>query len=154
MYVPVWEAWWNLVQFLSFLPQFMCVVQNNIVYGYYSYFSIHHWLRAQGIKMTFLLLVFQASLRTSDLTWEKVRTQVDHIIWPDGKRIVLLAEVRHKTLYSVFLSFTIFKKSVNQTLWFCLMFQGRLVNLSCSSVPSFVVSITSTTQVQIAQCLR
>ena len=28
------------------------------------------------------------------------------------------------------------------------MFQGRLVNLSCSSVPSFVVSITSTTQVQ------
>lgn len=56
-----------------------------------------------------------ASLRTSDLTWEKVRTQVDHIIWPDGKRIVLLAE-------------------------------GRLVNLSCSSVPSFVVSITSTTQ--------
>ena len=38
-------------------------------------------------------LFFQASLRTSDLTWEKVRTQVDHIIWPDGKRIVLLAEV-------------------------------------------------------------
>lgn len=25
--------------------------------------------------------------------------------------------------------------------------QGRLVNLSCSSVPSFVVSITATTQV-------
>ena len=33
------------------------------------------------------------------------------------------------------------------------MFQGRLVNLSCSSVPSFVVSITSTTQVQITKCL-
>ena len=45
--------------------------------------------------MTFFLVVFQASLRTSDLTWEKVRTQVDHIIWPDGKRIVLLAEVLH-----------------------------------------------------------
>lgn len=26
------------------------------------------------------------SLRTPDLTWEKVRSQVDHIIWPDGKR--------------------------------------------------------------------
>ena len=55
------------------------------------------------------------SLRTPDLTWEKVRSQVDHVIWPDGKRISLLAE-------------------------------GRLVNLSCSSVPSFVVSITATTQ--------
>lgn len=55
------------------------------------------------------------SLRTQELTWEKVRSQVDHIIWPDGKRIVLLAE-------------------------------GRLVNLSCSSVPSFVVSITASTQ--------
>ncbi|XP_006823831.2 S-adenosylhomocysteine hydrolase-like protein 1 [Saccoglossus kowalevskii] len=56
-----------------------------------------------------------ASLRTPELTWERVRSQVDHIIWPDGKRIMLLAE-------------------------------GRLVNLSCSSVPSFVVSVTSTTQ--------
>ncbi|XP_071533628.1 adenosylhomocysteinase-like 1 isoform X3 [Panulirus ornatus] len=55
------------------------------------------------------------SLRTPDLTWEKVRSQVDHVLWPDGKRIILLAE-------------------------------GRLVNLSCSSVPSFVVSITSCTQ--------
>lgn len=33
------------------------------------------------------------SLRTPELTWERVRSQVDHIIWPDGKRIVLLAEV-------------------------------------------------------------
>merc|ERR1719309_721280 len=55
------------------------------------------------------------SLKTSDLTWEKVRSQVDHIIWPGGKRMVLLAE-------------------------------GRRVNLSCSSVPSFVVSITTCTQ--------
>jgi hypothetical protein len=54
-------------------------------------------------------------LRTPDLTWEKVRSQVDHIIFPDGKRIVLLAE-------------------------------GRLVNLSCSSVPSFCASITAATQ--------
>ncbi|XP_019633610.1 PREDICTED: adenosylhomocysteinase 2-like isoform X2 [Branchiostoma belcheri] len=55
------------------------------------------------------------SLRTPELTWEKVRSQVDHVLWPDGKRIILLAE-------------------------------GRLVNLSCSSVPSFVVSITAATQ--------
>ena len=55
------------------------------------------------------------SLRTPDLTWEKVRSQVDHVVWPDGKRLILLAE-------------------------------GRLVNLSCSSVPSFVVSITAATQ--------
>lgn len=37
--------------------------------------------------------MFQASLRTPELTWERVRSQVDHVIWPDGKRIVLLAEV-------------------------------------------------------------
>lgn len=57
------------------------------------------------------------SLRTSELQWEKMRSQVDHIIWPgpDGKRIILLAE-------------------------------GRLVNLSCSSISSFVASISATTQ--------
>ncbi|KAM6151986.1 adenosylhomocysteinase 3 [Erethizon dorsatum] len=57
----------------------------------------------------------QASLRTPELTWERVRSQVDHVIWPDGKRIILLAE-------------------------------GRLLNLSCSTVPTFVLSITATTQ--------
>ncbi|XP_030281938.1 S-adenosylhomocysteine hydrolase-like protein 1 isoform X2 [Sparus aurata] len=56
-----------------------------------------------------------ASLRTTELRWERVRPQVDHVIWPDGKRIVLLAE-------------------------------GRLLNLSCSTVPSLVLSITATTQ--------
>jgi adenosylhomocysteinase len=56
-----------------------------------------------------------SSLRTAELTWEKVRSQVDHITWPDGKKLVLLAE-------------------------------GRLVNLSCSSIPSFIVSITAATQ--------
>ncbi len=35
----------------------------------------------------------QNSLRTPDLTWERVRSQVDHVIWPEGKRIILLAEV-------------------------------------------------------------
>merc|ERR1719357_429968 len=56
-----------------------------------------------------------ASLRSPELTWESVRSQVDHIIWPDVKRVVLLAE-------------------------------GRLLNLSCSTVPTFVLSITATTQ--------
>ncbi|XP_076589059.1 S-adenosylhomocysteine hydrolase-like protein 1 [Chaetodon auriga] len=56
-----------------------------------------------------------ASLRTAELRWERVRPQVDHVIWPDGRRIVLLAE-------------------------------GRLLNLSCSTVPSLVLSITATTQ--------
>ncbi|XP_035012101.1 S-adenosylhomocysteine hydrolase-like protein 1 isoform X1 [Hippoglossus stenolepis] len=55
------------------------------------------------------------SLQAAELRWERVRPQVDHVIWPDGKRIVLLAE-------------------------------GRLLNLSCSTVPSFVLSITATTQ--------
>ncbi|EDV25355.1 uncharacterized protein TRIADDRAFT_24527 [Trichoplax adhaerens] len=55
------------------------------------------------------------SLRTPDLTWERVRSHVDHIVWPDGRRIVLIAE-------------------------------GRLANLTCSNVPSFVVSITACTQ--------
>lgn len=62
-----------------------------------------------------LISLLQKDLRTPDLTWERVRSQVDHVIFPDGKRIVLLAE-------------------------------GRLVNLSCSSVPSFVASVTSATQ--------
>uniref|UniRef100_A0A8C3KIU3 Adenosylhomocysteinase like 1 n=1 Tax=Calidris pygmaea TaxID=425635 RepID=A0A8C3KIU3_9CHAR len=61
------------------------------------------------------LLLLQTSLRTPELTWERVRSQVDHVIWPDGKRVVLLAE-------------------------------GRLLNLSCSTVPTFVLSITATTQ--------
>ncbi|XP_026802267.3 adenosylhomocysteinase like 2a isoform X1 [Pangasianodon hypophthalmus] len=57
-----------------------------------------------------------ASLTTPELTWQNVRMHVDHIVWPDGKTIVLLAE-------------------------------GRLVNLSCSAVPVFVLSVTETTQV-------
>ena len=56
------------------------------------------------------------SLKTHDLTWEKVKSNVDHIIWPDKKRIVLIAE-------------------------------GRLASLSCTSIPSMVVSVNSTTQV-------
>ncbi|XP_034664816.1 adenosylhomocysteinase-like 2 isoform X2 [Drosophila subobscura] len=55
------------------------------------------------------------SLHTPELIWERVRSQVDHIIWPDKRMIILLAE-------------------------------GRLVNLSCSTISSFVVSVASSTQ--------
>lgn len=41
---------------------------------------------------------------------------MEHIIWPNGKRIILLAH-------------------------------GRIANLNCSHIPSFVSSITTTTQV-------
>ncbi|XP_055797229.1 putative adenosylhomocysteinase 3 [Salvelinus fontinalis] len=61
------------------------------------------------------ICALQASLRSPELTWERVRSQVDHVIWPDGKRIILLAE-------------------------------GHLLNLSCSTVPTFILSITATTQ--------
>ncbi|PAA48314.1 hypothetical protein BOX15_Mlig001977g2, partial [Macrostomum lignano] len=54
-------------------------------------------------------------LQDKRLTWERVRNTVDHIIFPDGRRIVLLAE-------------------------------GRLINMSCISFPSVVVSVTSCTE--------
>ena len=57
------------------------------------------------------------SLKTPEILWEKVRSNVDHLIWTEtGKRLVLLAE-------------------------------GRLANLSFSAIPSAVVSINSTTGV-------
>ncbi|XP_039375848.1 adenosylhomocysteinase 3 isoform X4 [Mauremys reevesii] len=73
-----------------------------------------------------------ASLRTPELTWERVRSQVDHVIWPDGKRIVLLAE-----------GYNLLLRKLPKATSFC---QGRLLNLSCSTVPTFVLSITATTQ--------
>jgi adenosylhomocysteinase len=30
----------------------------------------------------------------ADLTWDEIKPQVDHVIWPDGKRIILLAKGR------------------------------------------------------------
>ncbi len=30
----------------------------------------------------------------SDLQWEEIKPQVDHVIWPDGKRIIMLAKGR------------------------------------------------------------
>ena len=57
-----------------------------------------------------------STLQAVDIQWEEVRLNVHHLIFPSGKRVILLAE-------------------------------GRIVNLCCSSVPSFVVSITASTQV-------
>uniref|UniRef100_A0A8C6PMD9 S-adenosyl-L-homocysteine hydrolase NAD binding domain-containing protein n=1 Tax=Nothobranchius furzeri TaxID=105023 RepID=A0A8C6PMD9_NOTFU len=34
-----------------------------------------------------------SSLRTAELKWQRVRPHVDHVIWPEGKRVVLLAEI-------------------------------------------------------------
>lgn len=48
------------------------------------------WLHCETDVINYLT---QASLRTPELTWERVRSQVDHVIWPDGKRVILLAEV-------------------------------------------------------------
>uniref|UniRef100_A0A8B9JT31 Adenosylhomocysteinase-like 1 n=1 Tax=Astyanax mexicanus TaxID=7994 RepID=A0A8B9JT31_ASTMX len=69
----------------------------------------------QDFNLSCMYVCVCVSISFTDLTWERVRSQVDHIIWPDGKRVILLAE-------------------------------GRLLNLSCSTVPSFVLSITATTQ--------
>src|SRR2546422_10676472 len=30
----------------------------------------------------------------NDLTWEEIKPQVDHVIWPNGKRIIVLAKGR------------------------------------------------------------
>ncbi|UJR21616.1 hypothetical protein I4U23_024696 [Adineta vaga] len=68
-----------------------------------------------GHSNTEIDVSFLRDLSVSDLQVERVRTNVDHVIWPNGKRIVLIAE-------------------------------GRIMNLCCSSVPSFVVSITAATQ--------
>ena len=63
------------------------------------------------------MIFFKLSLKVPEILWEKVRSNVDHLIWNDtGKRLVLLAE-------------------------------GRLANLSFSSIPSAVVSINTTTAV-------
>ncbi|XP_068453424.1 S-adenosylhomocysteine hydrolase-like protein 1 isoform X1 [Clinocottus analis] len=98
-----------------------------------------------------------ASLRSPELTWERVRSQVDHIIWPDGKRVVLLAESANSSCVL----------SVHTTAAYLYPLRagkinadpshpghklsnssplGRLLNLSCSTVPTFVLSITATTQ--------
>jgi S-adenosylhomocysteine hydrolase len=38
-------------------------------------------------------VLLQEGLRTPEISWERIRSQVDHIIFPSGKRVVLLAEV-------------------------------------------------------------
>lgn len=59
----------------------------------------------------------QASLRTPELTWERVRSQVDHVIWPDGKRIVLLAEVTRARAHTNTYTLKDASNSVWKRLW-------------------------------------
>ena len=35
-----------------------------------------------------------AELQKGDVQWEEIKPQVDHVIWPDGKRIIVLAKGR------------------------------------------------------------
>lgn len=51
--------------------------------------------------MYIFFCALQASLRSPELTWERVRSQVDHIIWPDGKRVIVLAEVKSQEKFTV-----------------------------------------------------
>lgn len=57
-----------------------------------------------------------ASLRGGNITLQKVKENVHRIIFPDGRKLILLAE-------------------------------GCILNRTASNVPSFVHSITATTQV-------
>lgn len=59
----------------------------------FSFLLCRFWFLIFRQRLNYFNTAFQASLRTPELTWERVRSQVDHVIWPDGKRIVLLAEV-------------------------------------------------------------
>jgi adenosylhomocysteinase len=59
----------------------------------------------------------QASLQTPELRWERIRAQVEHIVWPnDAKRLVLIAK-------------------------------GRRIAVACSNTPSFVLSVVATTHI-------
>lgn len=93
---------------------------------------------------------------TPELKWQHVRPHVDHIIWPEGKTIVLLAEVRVQLYQQIHRTATNEARIVKETnkwlkenvdLYDYIWLKGRLVNLSCSAVPVFVLSITETTQV-------
>lgn len=60
---------------------------------------------------------------------------------------LLISEMENEDVYCEILQFwTLFR--IFSALHTCvLIFQGRLLNLSCSTVPTFVLSITATTQV-------
>ena len=51
-------------------------------------------LRSTNNLRAFLFLFQVEALRTNDVTWERVRSNVDHVVFKSGKRIVLLAEGR------------------------------------------------------------
>lgn len=64
-----------------------------------------------------MCICVQASLGTPELAWQHVREQVDNIIWPDGKRIVLLAEVEENNEIIIY-------KSLLKPVSYCLTVFG------------------------------
>jgi len=67
------------------------------------------------------------SLKSSEIIWEKVRADVDHIIWPDGKRLVLIAEGRLANLACAAIpSFQISVNAVTSTLGLVELFSAPL----------------------------
>jgi adenosylhomocysteinase len=63
----------------------------------------------------------------SDLEWEEIKPQVDHVIWPDGKRIILLAKGRLVNLGCAtgHPSFVMSTSFTNQVLAQIELFQNR-----------------------------
>ncbi|CAF0836045.1 unnamed protein product [Adineta steineri] len=109
-----------------------------------------------GHSNTEIDVSFLRDSASSDLQVERVRTNVDHVIWSSGKRIVLIAEGRIMNLCcSSVPSFVVSITACTQALALIELYtappnrykcDGRIMNLCCSSVPSFVVSITACTQ--------
>ena len=62
-----------------------------------------------------------------DLTWEEIKPQVDHIVWPDGKRIIVLAKGRLVNLGCAtgHPSFVMSNSFANQTLAQMKLFQDH-----------------------------
>lgn len=85
------NVWFTVGLFRAF-QSFFGVTLFNVVMGQWR--NVRNFIFFRGI---YVFLYPQASLRSPELTWERVRSQVDHIIWPDGKRVVLLAEVKFLT---------------------------------------------------------
>ena len=65
--------------------------------------------------------------RLSDLQWEEIKPQVDHVIWPDGKRIIMLAKGRLVNLGCAtgHPSFVMSNSFSNQTIAQIEMWQNR-----------------------------
>ena len=89
------------------------------------------------------------SLRTPNLTWERVRSNVDHVIFPGGKRVVLLAEGRLVNLASTAIpSFVVSVNACTQILALVELFnapkgryKGGEVYLLPKKIDEYVASL-------------